>query len=94
MSNEQQPMGKNHFMCVHEDKVPQQWTRGSADKDLAIIAQKGRSCSPIRSGLALANKPNCPSEASHVMKTSFEMNYMSVNPLINIMDLSFFASSP
>lgn len=47
------------------------------------------TAAPLGLVLALANKPNCPSEASHVMKTSSEMNYKSVNPLINIMDLSF-----
>lgn len=46
------------------------------------------TAAPLGLVLALANKPNCPSEASHVMKTSSEMNYMSVNPLINIMDSS------
>lgn len=46
------------------------------------------TAAPLGLVLALANKPNCPSEASHVMKTSSEMNYTSVNPLINIMDSS------
>lgn len=39
-------------VCALDVKGPQQWTRGSADKDLPLIAQKGRSCSPIRSGVS------------------------------------------
>ena len=39
-------------VCVLDVKGPQQWTHGSADKDLSLIAQKGGGCSPIRSGLS------------------------------------------